>query len=259
MAELAPISCIVPARLASSRFPGKMLHPLLGVPLIVHTLRRAREADCFDEILCLTDARVIRGAVEEAGFRAAMTGPAANGTDRIGKYADLVRNDLVVNLQGDEPAFEPAALRLLARALTQEPGKVHILVEEHPVAPSDLANPHRCKAGLDATGHVLDFFRRGPRAAVAEAIAEARLQSGAYAYGKGFLRRYSEIAPSEAEIAESHEMLRDLGLAPIRAHACPWRSQAVDVPADADLALALLPGLSEAGAALDAVGAGGLV
>jgi 3-deoxy-manno-octulosonate cytidylyltransferase (CMP-KDO synthetase) len=213
-----------------------MLHPLLGVPLIVHTLRRAREADCFDEILCLTDARVIRDAVEEAGFRAAMSGPAANGTDRIGKYADLVRNDLIVNLQGDEPAFEPAALRLLAAALGREPGKVHILVEEHPAAPSDLANPNRCKAGLDATGHAVDFFRRVPRAA----IAAARLQSGAYAYGKGFLRRYAEIAPSEAEVSESHEMLRDLALAPIRAHACPWRSQAVDVPADAELALELL-------------------
>jgi 3-deoxy-manno-octulosonate cytidylyltransferase (CMP-KDO synthetase) len=229
-----------------------MLHPLLGVPLIVHTLRRAREADCFDEILCLTDARVIRDAVEEAGFRAAMTGPAANGTDRIGKYADLVRNDLIVNLQGDEPAFEPAALRLLAAALGEEPGKVHILVEEHPVAPSDLANPHRCKAGLDATGHVAEFFRRVPRAP----IAEARLQSGAYAYGKGFLRRYAEIAPSEAEISESHEMLRDPGLAPIRAHACAWRSQAVDVPADAELALELLLGHPEWGAGSDAVSVG---
>jgi 3-deoxy-manno-octulosonate cytidylyltransferase (CMP-KDO synthetase) len=248
---LAPISCIVPARLASNRFPGKLLHPLLGTPLIVHTLRRAREADCFDEILCLTDARVIRDAAEEAGFTAVLSGPAANGTDRIGKYADLIRNDLIVNLQGDEPAFEPEALRLLARALGREPGKVHILVEDRPPSPSDLANPNRCKAGLDATGHVLDFFRRTPRAA----IAEARLQSGAYAYGKGFLRRYAEIAPSEAEVYESHEMLRDLGLAPIRAHACPWRSQSVDVPADADLALALLMGLSDAGASSGAVAA----
>jgi 3-deoxy-manno-octulosonate cytidylyltransferase (CMP-KDO synthetase) len=241
---LAPVSCVVPARLASSRFPGKMLHPLLGTPLIVHTLRRAREAGCFDEILCLTDARVIRDEVEAAGFRAVMSGPAANGTDRIGKYADLIRNDLIVNLQGDEPAFEPAALRLLALALGREPGKVHILVEDHAIAPADLANPNRCKAGLDATGHVLDFFRIDSRAA----IVEARLQSGAYAYGKDYLRRYAEIAPSEAEVSESHEMLRDLGLAPIRAHACAWPSQAVDVPADAELAAELLMQFASAAA-----------
>lgn len=245
---MASISCVVPARLASSRFPGKMLYPLLGIPLIVHTLRRAREADCFDEIVCLTDARVIRDAVEDAGFRALVTGPAANGTDRIAKYADLIRNDLIVNLQGDEPAFEPAALRLLAHALALEPGKVHLLVEDHPAAPSLLANPNRCKAGLDASGHVVDFFRVHPGVPVS-AIAEARLQSGAYAYAKEYLRRYAELAPSEPEISESHEMLRSLALAPIKAHACPWRSQSVDVPDDAEPASALLIGFSESGAA----------
>lgn len=233
---MAPISCVVPARLASSRFPGKMLHPLLGAPIIVHTLRRAREAGCFDEIVCLTDAREIGDAVAAAGFRALLSGPAANGTDRIGKHLDLIRNDLIVNLQGDEPAFAPAALRLLARALALAPGEVHILVEDGPAHPEDLANPHRCKAGLDATGHVSDFYRTSPRVPV----AEARLQFGAYAYAKGFLRRYAALAPSGPEISLSHEMLRDLALAPIRAHACSWVSQAVDVPGDAERALALL-------------------
>jgi len=233
---LAPVSCVVPARLASSRFPGKMLHPLLGTPLIVHTLRRAHEAGCFDEIVCLTDAAEIRDAVEAAGFRALLSGPAANGTDRIGKHAHLVRHDRIVNLQGDEPAFAPAALRILARALASEPGEVHILVEDRPAAPADLANPNRCKAGLDATGHVLDFYRVAPRLPV----AESRLQFGAYAYDKNFLCQYVARAPSEAEISLSHEMLRDLALAPIRAHACSMASQAVDVPRDAELALALL-------------------
>jgi 3-deoxy-manno-octulosonate cytidylyltransferase (CMP-KDO synthetase) len=205
-----------------------MLHPLLGVPLIVHTLRRAREAGCFDEIVCLSDARAICAAAEEAGFRALHTGPAANGTDRVAKYVDLVKHDLIVNLQGDEPAFAPAALRLLARALASEPGKVHILVADRPALPADLANPHRCKAGLDATGHVADFYRRAPRVP----IAEARLQMGAYAYPKEYLRRYAEIAPSRLEVSESHEMLRDLALAPIRAHAALSAGHAVDVPED---------------------------
>lgn len=230
------VSCVVPARLASTRFPGKMLFPLLGTPLIVHTLRRAREAGCFDEIVCLADAPGIREAVEDAGFRVLPTGPAANGTERIAKHVDFIRNDLIVNLQGDEPAFAPAALRLLTRALACEPGKVHILVEEHPAGPSELANPNRCKAGLDATGHVADFFRRAPHAP----IAEARLQFGAYAYPKDYLRRYAGKGPSAAELSESHELLRDLGLSPVRAHACPYPAQAVDVPQDAEAALALL-------------------
>jgi len=213
-----------------------MLHLLLGAPIVVHTLRRAREAGCFDEIVCLTDAREIRDAVEAAGFRALFSGPAANGTDRIGKHLDLFRNDLIVNLQGDEPAFAPAALRLLAGALAHEPAKVHILVEDRPAHPADLANPNRCKAGLDASGHVLDFYRAAPRVPV----ADSRLQFGAYAYAKSFLCQYAELAPSGPEVSISHEMLRDLALAPIRAHACSWASQAVDVPGDAELALTLL-------------------
>jgi 3-deoxy-manno-octulosonate cytidylyltransferase (CMP-KDO synthetase) len=219
---------VVPARLASSRFPAKLLHPLLGGPLVVHTLNRAREAGCFSEIVCFTDAAAIRDTVAEAGFEARLIGPAANGTERIGRYADLLRHSLVVNLQGDEPAFPPRALRLLAEALRREPGTVHILVEDHPASAEHLENPNRCKAGLDASGMVLDFFRRAPRVPV----REARLQFGAYAYSKEYVRRYAATAPSEREASEAHEMLRDLSLAPIQAHPCPWPGQSVDVPAD---------------------------
>jgi 3-deoxy-manno-octulosonate cytidylyltransferase (CMP-KDO synthetase) len=228
-----------------------MLHPLQGIPLIVHTLRRAQEAGCFGEILCLTDARVIREAVEAAGFRACLSGPAANGTERIGKYADLIAHDCIVNLQGDEPAFPPQALRILCQALILEPGKVHLLVEDQPLRGEDLANPNRCKTGLDESGHVLDFYRREPRVPV----FESRLQLGAYGYHKDYVRKYAEIIPSAPELSESHELLRDLGMAPVRAHLSPFPSQAVDVPQDAEIAEALLRrGLQASGAAADAIG-----
>lgn len=230
------VSCVVPARLASNRFPGKMLHPLLGIPIVVHSLNRALEAGCFDEILCLTDSKEIRDVVVEAGFRAELTGPAANGTERIGKYHDFIAHDLVVNLQGDEPAFSPQALRLLHRALTLQPDAVHVLVEDNAATPEDLANTNRCKAGLDAQGYVRDFYRRAPR----RAVAESRLQMGAYGYAKTYLRRYAQGAASALELSESHELLRDLDMAPVRAHASPFPSQAVDVPLDAEAALALL-------------------
>lgn len=230
------VSCVVPARLASNRFPGKMLHPLLGIPIVVHTLRRAREAGCFDEILCLTDSKDIRDEVVAHGFRAELTGPAANGTERIGKYHDYISNDLIVNLQGDEPAFSPHALRILYHALLQEPETVHILVHDHPVGPADLANPNRSKAGLSADGLVLDFYRTEPR----RAVAESRIQMGSYGYNKDWLRKYAQGAASSLELSESHELLRDLDASPVRAHACPFKSQAVDIPEDAEEALALL-------------------
>ncbi|MEO7424185.1 MAG: hypothetical protein ABI036_03300 [Fibrobacteria bacterium] len=235
----AKVSCVVPARLASSRFPGKMLHPLLGTPIVIHTLRRAQEAGCFDEILCLTDSHDIRDAVVEAGFRAEMTGPAANGTERIGKYHDCIANDLIVNLQGDEPVFSPQALRLISRALTLAPESVHVLVHDQAVTQEDLANPNRCKVGLDAEGGVLDFYRRAPHLSP-HLLAESRLQMGSYGYRKAYVRKYAQGAPSGLELSESHELLRDLGAAPIRAHACPFPGQAVDVPEDAEIALALL-------------------
>lgn len=230
------VSCIVPARLASNRFPGKMLYPLMGIPIVVHTLKRAQEAGCFDEILCLTDSKDIRDEVVAYGFRAELTGPAANGTERIGKYHDYIANDLIVNLQGDEPAFSPHALRILFHALLQEPETVHILVHDHSVGPEDLANPNRCKAGLSADGLVLDFYRTEPR----RAIVESRLQMGSYGYNKAWLRKYAQGAASSLELSESHELLRDLEAAPVRAHACPFTSQPVDIPEDAEEALAQL-------------------
>ena len=230
------VSCVVPARLASLRFPNKLLQPLLGTPIIVHTLRRAQEARCFDEVLCLTDAQEIRDLVADAGFRVEVTGPAANGTERIGKYHDYIANDLIVNLQGDEPAFSPQALRLLCRALTLEPETVHILVHEHAASLEDLANPNRCKAALDANGYVLDFYRSSPR----NPGVESRLQLGSYGYSKAYVRTYAQGAPSGLELSESHELLRDLESVRIRAHACPFTSQAVDVPQDVEAAVALL-------------------
>src|SRR5438105_11828005 len=112
-----PVACVVPARLNASRFPAKLLHPLAGTPVILHTLRRAESAKCFSELLCLTDSDEIKAVVEKDGFRAVLTGAAANGTDRIGRNLKSIASDLIVNLQGDEPVFPIEALRILAREL----------------------------------------------------------------------------------------------------------------------------------------------
>src|SRR6186997_1516150 len=101
------VTCVVPARLGSTRFPGKMLHSLLGKPLVVHTLERAAEAACFEHVICFTDSVEIAEAVRAHGFACALTGDAANGTERIARHLDALPavTNLVVNLQGDEPAF----------------------------------------------------------------------------------------------------------------------------------------------------------
>ena len=94
----ADITCVVPARLGSTRFPGKLLQPLFGKPVIIHTLERALEAGCFTEILCFTDSPEIGEAALDHGFRAVLTGDAANGTERIARNLEAIHSEFVVNL-----------------------------------------------------------------------------------------------------------------------------------------------------------------
>jgi 3-deoxy-manno-octulosonate cytidylyltransferase (CMP-KDO synthetase) len=230
------VTCVVPARLGSTRFFGKLLTPIFGKPVVVHALERASGADCFDRVVCLTDSPEIGAAVAEHGFEWALSGEARNGTERIGKsLAALdalgVDSDLFVNLQGDEPAFPEDGLRTLAAALRAEPEAVHLLVHDEEPSPEDLLNPHRVKVAFQSCGSFAGFTRAIPAGSRAEAY---RLQLGAYAYPRSYLAAYAALPPSTEEIELSHEMLRAPGLAPLRAHPAPSRNHgaSVDVPED---------------------------
>ncbi len=154
----ADVTCVVPARLGSTRFPRKLLRILLGKPVVVHALERASEAGCFAEVVCFTDSIEIGEAVAQHGFRFVLTGEAANGTERIGRNLGEIQTELVVNLQGDEPAFPIEGLRSLCRGLQRNPEWVHTLVHEDMPVDADLENPNRVKALLNADGFVVDFF-----------------------------------------------------------------------------------------------------
>ncbi|MBQ3777200.1 MAG: NTP transferase domain-containing protein, partial [Fibrobacter sp.] len=112
-----PVHCIVPARMGSSRFPGKPLVKIGGKEMIVRTLERARLAGCFERIVCATDSEQIAEVVSKAEFEYVMTGACATGSDRVAEAARALDLDLVVNLQGDEPLVEPSVLCDVAREL----------------------------------------------------------------------------------------------------------------------------------------------
>lgn len=243
------VTCVVPARLGSTRFFGKLLTPILGKPVIVHTLERALGAGCFARVVCLTDSVAIGEAVAAHGYEWVLTGDAANGTERIARALDRLPGDLFVNLQGDEPAFPEDGLRALATALWAEPEAVHILVHEEEPSDDDLKNLNRVKTAVRADGTVGGFYRTAPaptgrrdEACLIPTIATGisyRLQLGAYAYSRAYLERYAALPPSTEETALSHEMLRAPGLAPLRAH--PSRPGAsVDVEEDLVTARAAL-------------------
>lgn len=234
------VTCVVPARLGSTRFFRKLLVPLFGKPVIVHTLERALGAGCFARVVCLTDSVEIGEAAGAHGFEWVLSDErspgAANGTERIARALDRLPGDLFVNLQGDEPAFPEDGLRTLEAALEAEPEAVHILVHEDVPSHEELRNPNRVKVAFQSCGAFAGFARGVPAGARAEAY---RIQLGGYAYSRAYLERYAALPPSADEIALSHEMLRAPGLAPLRAH--PSRPGAsVDVEEDLAVARAAL-------------------
>ena len=210
--------------------------------MIVHTLRRAKASNVFNEIVCLTDSEKILSVVRKADFRAELSGPAANGTDRIARNLRTVSHDLIVNLQGDEPVFPCEGLRILCHALQTDPNSVHVLIHDRELDAQEIKNPNRCKVGLNDKGQVLDFYRTIPHVTkdLRLPIVQSRLQMGAYGYSKVYLRKYAYSPVSPLELSESHELLRDIRLFPILAHPCAQNSQAVDVPQDLEEARVLL-------------------
>jgi 3-deoxy-manno-octulosonate cytidylyltransferase (CMP-KDO synthetase) len=213
---------LIPARLQSSRLPGKPLLDLAGTPMVVRCAQAAA-ASGAQRIAVATDAEEIAEVVRRAGFEALMTrADHASGTDRLAEAADLLGlgdDDIVVNLQGDEPLMPPDLIYGVAECLAQHPESVMATVV-HPI--HDLATflrPEVVKVVLDAEGHAVWFSRSPipwPRDAMITAPEiwpegfTALRHMGLYSYRRHFLPVYAGLSPSAAEMTESLEQLRVL-------------------------------------------------
>lgn len=226
----------IPARYASTRFPGKPLVPILGVPMIAHVVARAIDAGCFAEVLVATDDDRIAEAARAAGARAVMTGEASSGTDRVAQAVRDIPADVVVNVQGDEPALPPGNLRGLTTLLLDHPD-VAMATLALAGTPEDLGSPNVVKVVTDLTGRALYFSRAGipfQRHASPELI---RRHVGIYGFQRETLLRFASLPEVALERAEGLEQLRAL------AHGIPLHvldvtesSVGVDVPGDIPLA-----------------------
>ena len=219
------VHCIVPARMGSSRFPGKPLVKILGKEMIVRTLERAVRAECFDRIVCATDSEEIAGVVSRAGFEFVLTGSAATGSDRVAMAAQELGLDLVVNLQGDEPLVEPSVLRDVALALESHPDEW--VTVACPLNPAEAELKTVVKV-LVKDDYALDFTRS---VAVEDASRWFQHQ-GIYAYSRRCRDEFSSLPQSEVEKERSLEQMRILGKRPIRIVQSPYPSVSVDVPSD---------------------------
>ena len=204
---------LIPARMASTRLPGKPMADIHGEPMIVHVWRRACEADVGPVLVAADDPAIVH-AIEAAGGRAALTRPDhASGSDRIfeaiGRADPEGRHDIVVNVQGDLPTLEPGAVRA-AVSLLREPS-VDIATLATPIRrEAERDDPNVVKAvgaRLDARRLRALYFTRA-RAPWGE--GDLLHHIGLYAYRREALARFVALPPSPLELRERLEQLRAL-------------------------------------------------
>lgn len=211
---------IIPARLASTRLPNKPLADLGGKPMVVRVAERARESGA-SRIIVATDAPSILDACAAHGVEACMTrADHPSGTDRIAEVAQvlgLAPEEVVVNLQGDEPLIDPA---LLAACAARIRDGVPMATCAHPIHDvTEVFNPNIVKVVLDKAGRALYFSRATiPWHRDAFAASQDSLPSGyaplrhigLYAYSNAFLQAYPALEASPLETIEALEQLRVL-------------------------------------------------
>ena len=227
---------LIPARFASSRFPGKALADLDGRPMIEHVYRRAAAARTVDAVGVATDDRRIADAVTAFGGHAVMTSlHHQSGSDRIAEAATALDCDIVVNVQGDEPLIDPAAIDAAVAPLLAEPD-VQMTTLCSPIHDeAEAASPNVVKVVLDLRGDAL-YFSRARIPYPRQAGGRAFRHIGLYAYRRTFLLEFARWAPTPLELAESLEQLRALEHGcRIRTVITPYDSIGVDTPEDLTL------------------------
>ena len=222
MEQLA-FKVIIPARMRSTRLPGKMVADIGGRPLIAWTAGQAA-ASGADEVVVATDHQDIADAAAAHGFKVCTTSVGhETGTDRLAEAVALLGlgdDEIVVNLQGDEPLVDPRLVRKVAAELALRP-KASIATAVHPIASAEaFFDPNVVKVVIDTEGYA-QYFSRAPIPFARDAFAASRASLpadlpafrhiGIYAYRVSFLKEYSSLSPTPAERFEALEQLRALG------------------------------------------------
>lgn len=219
------VVCVVPARMASSRFPGKPLHEIDGVPLVVRSARRALEAGCFARVLVASEDSIVVERARAWGLEAVATPVFPTGTDRVAWVGERCEEPWVLNLQGDEPLFPLDLLRELAGLLPTAP-EVLWTAADLALDAAGRQDPDVVKIGLGPGVRVregLDFTRESPPA------GDWAVHVGVYAGARGLLSRFSRLESPALERERRIEPLRALAHGmEVRAVVGSWPRVAVD-------------------------------
>jgi len=231
---------VIPARYRSSRLPGKPLLRETGKYLIQHVYERACQAKCADQVLVATDDSRIAAAVAHFGGRVVMTHrDHPSGTDRVAAVARSLDVDVIVNLQGDEPLIDPAALDLLPEMLRRDADAPMATLAVPITSLDQWRDPSCVKVVRDAHGRAL-YFSRSPIPFVRDGRPDFAAEPpqflqhlGLYAYRREFLLRLAQMPPAPLEQLEKLEQLRVLAAGhPIAVGIVRHASIGVDTRAD---------------------------
>lgn len=235
---------VIPARYASSRFPGKPLVELLGKPMIAWVAERAATAVGVDSVFIATDDSRIAECANRFGFRSIMTSSnALTGTDRVAEAAESIDADIFVNVQGDEPLIEPADIRA---AIARKEGNPSAVVNGFAwiSAEEDARSVNLPKVVVSEGGRLLYISRSlipGSKQ-VSPGSIMYRKQVCVYAFSRAELRRFRSLGrKTPNEECEDIEIIRFLDLdIPVQMIETQPGSVAIDVPEDVDTALRIM-------------------
>ena len=228
---------IIPARYASTRLPGKPLVPLAGKPMIQRVYERAKSAARVDRVVVATDDGRIVKAVEGFGGEARMTrADHRTGTERVAEVAAHEEGDVFVNVQGDEPLLDPAAVDTAVESLLEEPAASIGTVATPIKTPGDIMDPNVVKTVLDFDGNAL-YFSRAPVPWVRDTASKIQVRHlkhlGLYVFQRDALLEYPTLPQGELERIEQLEQLRWLENGwKIRVAEVEHDAVSVDIPED---------------------------
>ena len=199
---------VIPARLASTRLPRKVLREIAGRPMIAHVWERARRSKHLDDLVVATDAEEVLAACRTLDIPCEMTSPEhRSGTDRVWEVAQRRAADVYVNIQGDEPLITPGHIERLVRPFNER-GDAQVTTLAIRATAEEISNPNTVKVVFDAAGRAL-YFSRHPIPYDRNGIAPVRYKHiGMYAFTREALEAFHRLAPSPLSTAEDLEQLR---------------------------------------------------
>lgn len=242
------ILAVIPARFASTRFPGKVIAPLAGKPLVLHTYERAQQSMLVSQVVIATDDDRVVSALEPYGVNIELTRPDhPSGTDRVAEVAALSSAGIIVNVQGDEPLVDPRMIDKAIGPVLGNPDISMATARRRIADPDEIKNPNVVKVVCDKEGRAL-YFSRSPIPRIRDAADRAEMATcywqhvGLYVYERDFLLAMARLPVTELERLEKLEQLRVLEHGwPIAVIDTDYVNIGVDSPEDLERVRGLMP------------------